>query len=948
MKDQNTLRWVLAAAIIAVIASFSMVSNAFVSYEWFLSQGAADVWWKTRLTQLAFYAIGAAAAYALYLANYLFGAFRIRTNFGGARFAPMLRWLYLGLPLFPALLIHGPSAAALWDEYVLFRHGGSFGVVDPILNRDASFYMFSVDFYTAVIDWIRVTFVFQMLYAGALYLIPLRGIDVSTNPGRVQKVTNLLVSHVALSAGFFILASAGNAYFGKFMLLFDGGSDKLAGAAYTDVNARMGALTVFFVLGILLAFTTAAAGFTRRWTPPAVAAGVWVLVYVVLLRVYPWVVQVISVRPNEMNAEKPFIEHSIRFTRIAYNLDRVNKRPFDPDGTVNAAALNRNPTIVKNIRLWDYRPVRATYRQLQEIKRYYEFHDVDIDRYVVNGEQRQVLISARELNQTKLPARAQSWIQAQLQYTHGFGVVASPTNRVTPAGLPELWVKDFPPQVLPGLPEIKRPGIYYGELTDQYAVVRTAMQEIDYPRGQDFAVTRYEGKGGVRLGTGLRKLLLSWPFDTWKLLVSKEVKEDSRLLYNRQIHRAVRLLAPFLQFDDDPYIVMGRDGHLYWMLDAYTTSDRFPYSQRFDREVFRRVSGAGKSNNFAPFANINYIRNSVKVVIDAYDGTIRFHIFDEKDPVLRAWRSFYPSLFRPLSEMQPFLLEHLRYPEMLFLLQAGIYSDYHMSNPQSFYNREDRWEIATEQYSGKTRKVEPYYTIIKLPGETRPEYILMLPLVPKGKQNLIAWMAARCDYGAGLLVSDPKEGGARPAPGKTKEASGSTAPHYGELMVLDFPRARQFYGPIQIESRIDQDADISPQLTLWNQEGSQVIRGNLLVIPIENSLLYFEPIYLQSRQSPFPELKRIVVADSNNVVMRETLEEALSALVSGSVAVGGRAVPGADASEKDKQQNTRELARSARNTLRRARKAAGEGRWTDYGRELERLDEILNRMGRGE
>ena len=940
MKDSPPLyRWALAALLLALLSAFTMVSGAFTSLEWFASHGAADVWWKTRLIQVAFYLIGTVTAYALYCANYLFGTLRIRGHFGGARFAPALRLLYLGIPLLPALLIHGPSAAALWDEYVLFQHGGPFGVTDPILNRDASFYMFSVDFYTALIDWLRVTFVFQMLYSGALYLIPLRGVDVAANPGRLQSVTNLLVSHVAISAGFFILATAANAYFGRFMLLYDGGSDKLAGAAFTDVNARMGAYTVFFVLGILLAFTTAAAGFTRRWTPPAVAAGVWVLVYVVLLRVYPGVVQAISVRPNEMNAEKPFIEHSIRFTRMAYNLDRVNKRPFDPAGTVQAAALNRNPTIVKNIRLWDYRPVRATYRQLQEIKRYYEFHDVDIDRYTVNGELRQVLISARELNQERLPARAKSWIQAQLQYTHGFGVVASPTNRVTPAGLPELWVKDFPPQVLPGLPEIKRPGIYYGELTDQYAVVRTGMEEIDYPRGQDFALTRYEGKGGVALGAGLRKLLLAWQFDTWKLLVSKEVKTDSRLLYNRQIHRAVRLLAPFLEFDDDPYIIMGKDGRLYWMMDAYTTSSKFPYSQRFDREVFSRVTGAGKSDNFSRFANINYIRNSVKVVIDAYDGTIRFYAFDKKDPVLGAWSSFYPKLFRPLSEMPTFLLEHLRYPEMLFLIQAGIYSDYHMTNPQAFYNREDRWELATEQYAGKTRKVEPYYTVIKLPGETKPEYILMLPLVPKGKQNLIAWMAARCDFGA--LPPDSTAAGKQPAPELVPT-------RYGELVVLDLPRARQFYGPIQIESRIDQDAEISPQLTLWNQEGSQVIRGNLLVIPIENSLLYFEPIYLQSRQSPFPELKRVVVADSNSVVMRETLEEALSALVSGSVSAGDGTRPGPMASEQEKQQNTRDLARDARNTLRRARKAAGEGRWSDYGKELERLDETLNRMGRGQ
>lgn len=924
-QSKRVLGWTVFGLAILILLTFSMISGAYTALQWFISQGYGDVWWKTRIAQVQFYFVGLSVSVLLYALNYWFGSARIRANFGGSRLSSQLRVLYLGAPLLPAVFVHGPSFAALWDEYVLFRHGGQFGLVDPILGVDASFYMFALDFYTALLNWFRVLFVFTALYSVALYLVPLQGVDLASNKRRFQEVLNLGVSQLSLSVALFILATAATSYFGRYALLYDGGSDKLAGAAYADVHARMGAYVVFAVLGVVLALTTAAAGFTRRWKAPAVAAGVWVVVYVVLLRIYPWAVQTISVSPNELSAETPFIEHSIKFTRVGYALDAVDKQPFDAHEVVNAAALNRNPTIVKNIRLWDYRPVRSTYKQLQEIKPYYEFADVDIDRYRVNGEIRQVLISARELNHNELPSRARSWIQSHLQYTHGYGVVVSPTNRVTPAGLPELWVKDFPPQIVDGMPKIKRPGIYYGELTNEYAVVGTATKEIDYPRDQDFAPTQYNGKGGVRLGTGLRRLLLAWQFDTWKLLVSDEVKPDSRILFNRQIHQAVRSIAPFLVFDQDPYIVIGDDGNQYWIMDAYTTSDRFPYSQRFDREVFSRVSGSGKQSNFTQFAGINYIRSSVKVVIDAYDGTIKFYRFDPKDPVLRAWSSFFPGIFQPMSAMPAFLKAHLRYPEMMFLLQAGIYSDYHMDHPQAFYNREDRWQIATEQYSGRTRKVEPYYTVIKLPGQTEPEYILMLPFVPKSKQNLIAWMAARCDF----------------VPGEGREE------RYGQLVVLDFPRARQFYGPIQIESRIDQDADISRDLTLWNQEGSQVIRGNLLVIPIENSLLYVEPVYLQSTQSPFPELKRVVVADSNSVVMRETLAEALSALTSGSVRVAGN-VSTSGAGSQGRDEALREIARGARNALNRARRAAGEGKWKDYGREMETLEGLLNRMSRSE
>ncbi len=923
---------VAVAGLFVAIVAFAIASGAFTTHAWFASQGAAEVWWKLRLFQWSLFGAGVLAALSLYGLNFAIASLRLRRHFPHQGLTPGQGRLLLGVGALLSVIWHGPSLVIFWEKFVLFQHGVSMGTADPILQRDASFYMFALPFWTDLVAWLRTLVFFQLLYALLLHVFLLSDWTRQTDSRQRAALLYLPISQAGLWGGLFLLSIAAGAYLARFTVLFEGGSDRLAGAAYTDVQARMGAYGVFAVLGGCLALATALAAFARRWIVPVSVAGVFVLLYVVLLGIYPWAVQGITVRPNELNAEKPYIEHNIRFTRLGYRLENVNKRSFDPEGTLRADVLARNPTIVQNIRLWDYRPIKATYRQLQEIKPYYEFFDVDIDRYRVNGELRQVLISARDLNHRALAGRVQSWIQTQLQYTHGYGVVMSPTNRVTGAGLPELWVKDFPPHVGPGLPELKRPGIYFGELTDQYAVVRTTMEEIDYPRDQDFAPTRYDGSGGVPLGSGLRKLLLAWQFDTWKLLVSREVTHESRLLYNRNIHRAVRLLAPFLRFDHDPYIVMARDGRLYWILDAYTVSSSFPYSRRFDAEVFGRVSGSGKNNDFKQLAGINYIRNSVKVVIDAYDGQVRFFRFDEQDPVLRSWTAFFPGLFRPLSEMPEFLLPHLRYPEMLFLVQAGIYSDYHMDNAHSFYNREDRWHVATEQYAGRTRRVEPYYTVIRLPGEKQAEYILMLPFVPAGKQNLIAWMAARCDFASPVSQSGRRPGG-------PPRVGGPDAGAYGEILVLDFPRSRQIYGPIQIESRIDQDAEISPQLTLWNQEGSQVIRGNLLVIPIENSLLYFEPLYLQSRQSPFPELKRVVVADSRSVVMRETLSEALSALVSGSTGGGGRHDLGGPT-------DTGVLARQAQIGWRRARRAAGEGRWVDYGRELERLEELLSRLGR--
>ena len=913
---------IIAIPLIIVIFSLNFISYNFTTYLWFESHNQTQVWWRTWIKQVQFYLLGSGISIIGYYISYYLGSRSLRKSLGGGSFPALTRILYLAVPIAFAFFIHGPAFSSIWPEYILASLSPDFGIKDPLFNRDASFFMFQLDWYSAILGWIKGYLVMLGLYSASLYLLPMHSINFETESERFKRILGMGLSHLAIILGLFVLILAFNTYVDKYSLVFEGGSNKFAGASYTDVHARQGAYTIFFYLGLLLSVLIIASSFIRSWKAPAMAAGAWLLVYIILLKIYPWAVQTISVNPNELTAETPYINSSIKYTRIGYGLDRVKKQQFNPRGSVSASDLKRNSTIVKNIRLWDYRPIRDTYKQLQEIKPYYEFRSVDIDRYVVNGELRQVLLSARELNYNELPTRARSWIQTHLQYTHGYGIVMSPSNRVTAEGQPELWIKDFPPKTYKGIPEIKTPGIYYGELSDEYVVVKTAMSEIDYPKEKDFAKTRYSGKGGVRLGSGLRKTLISMQFDTWKMLVSNEVKPDSKVLFNRQIHEAVRLLAPFLIFDRDPYIVVGENGRLYWLMDAYTVSDKFPYSRRFDGDVYKKVRGTSQNVSFRGLGNVNYIRNSVKIVIDAYDGTITMYRFDEKDPVIRAWSNFLPELFKPVSEMPEFLKSHLRYPEMLFLVQAGIYTNYHMDNPQAFFNGEDRWEIATELYSKRRQRVEPYYTVIKLPGEKKVEYILMLPFVPKSKRNLIAWMAARCDY---KPIKD-----------------GKSVNNYGQIILLDFPRTRQFYGPIQIESRIDQDPEISKDLTLWDQKGSQVIRGNLLVIPVENSLLYVEPVYLQSTQSPFPEFKRVVVADSHSVIMRESLNSALGALTNQSFSTTSSKKTDAVAGR-----SKTEVAREARSTLRRARQAAGAGKWREFGRAMEKLENLLNRLAKG-
>jgi uncharacterized membrane protein (UPF0182 family) len=619
---------------------------------------------------------------------------------------------------------------------------------------------------------------------------------------------------------------------------------------------------------------------------------VLVLVHAVGLNLYPSLIQRFHVVPNEVEAEKPFIERNIKSTRLAYGLDKVESKDFPAEEKLTAADLKRNESTIKNIRLWEHRPLLATYAQLQEIRTYYKFVDVDNDRYMINGTYRQTMLSARELSHQHLPSRI--WINEHLTYTHGYGLVFGPVNQVTPEGLPEFFVKDIPPVVTIESFKITRPEIYYGELANDYVFVKTTARELDYPAGDQNIYTSYEGRGGVPIDSFWRKLLFSAHQATLRIALSQDIVGQSRILLHRQIQERVKKIAPFITFDRDAYLVIAQGGRLFWIIDGYTISDRFPYSEPMRRR------------------GMNYIRNSLKAVVDAYNGTVNFYLSDPEDPIILTYGKIFPELAKPLDQMPEDLRAHIRYPQDLFTIQAHVYATYHMQDPQVFYNKEDLLSIPRRTVGGTEQEMEAYYTIMRLPGETKEEFVLLLPFTPNKRDNMRAWLAAR---------SDP--------------------PHYGKLIALDFPKAKLIYGPKQIEARIDQDAFISQQLSLWGQRGSQVIRGSLLAIPIETSLLYVQPLYLAAEKGSLPELKRVIVAFGNQIAMEETLEQSLQRIFGGKPSPQPMPQPAAatQASTAEK-----ELARQALAHFSRAQELLRQGDWAGYGDELKKVETLLREM----
>jgi uncharacterized protein len=661
----------------------------------------------------------------------------------------------------------------------------------------------------------------------------------------------------------------------------------------------LSALSVAALVGAALwiynAFSSSARG--------GIAAAVLYVAVLLIGNVYPSIIQRFVVAPNELGRESPQIRHNIEATLAAFGLEKVEERNLSGDRALTPGDIQENAATIRSIRLWDHEPLLDAFSQIQEIRTYYDFASVDNDRYVVNGEPQQMMLSPRELNSTSLPER--NWINEHLSYTHGYGVTLGPVNRVTTEGLPVLLVQDIPPKAAIPAFKLTRPEIYYGELTRGYVVVRTGAKEFDYPAGEENVYTTYEGKGGVPVHSLFRRLLFAFYFRDTNILLSPLLKSDSRFLYFRDIKTRVSRLAPFLELDQDPYVVIS-DGRLFWIQDAYTTSDRYPYSTP--------MRGIG-----------NYVRNSVKVVVDAYNGSTELYVSDPNDPIIRVYSAIFPGVFRQLSDMPAELRNHLRYPEDIFRVQSTIYSIYHMANPQVFYNKEDLWEIPALGSTGAEVPMSPYYTIMRLPQESKEEFILMLPFNPGRKDNLSAWMVARSD-----------------------------AASYGQLVVYRFPKQKLVYGPKQIVARINQDAEISRQISLWDQRGSQVIQGTLLVIPIEESLLYVRPLYLRAEAGRIPELKRVIVAYENKIAMEETLEASLARIFQTNVsptsppadltaAPGGK---GEAVRTPASVTTSADLLRQAKEAYDRAVQAQRQGDWAGYGTELKRLGAALEELNR--
>ena len=790
-------------------------------------------------------------------------------------------------------------AATQWESWLFFRHAAPFGIRDPILGRDIGFYVFRLPFLQLVQGLLMAAVVVAAVGAAAAYAAT----GMLALGGRGPYLGGSVQRHLTLLAAALFGVLAFGAWL-RIPALLTQSSGILHGASYADVHARMPSLRLLVAAAVGAAVLSVVAALRGRLRLLLAAAGL----YAAALfggEIYAALLQRFVVAPNEQVKETPYLLHNIEATRAAFALQDVAEREFSGDHALTGADIEANAATLKNVPLWDHRPLLDTFGQLQEIRTYYDFVSVDNDRYTIDGEYRQIMLSARELNSESLPNR--SWINERLTFTHGYGLTLGPVNQVTPEGLPVLFIKNIPPESTVDL-KVEEPSIYFGELSNDHVFVGTKTKEFHYSQGEDNVFTTYTGEGGVPLGGFLRKLLFSVRFRSLKTLLTDDLTAESRVVFHRRIAERVSRISPFLSYDPDPYLAIV-DGRLVWVQDAYTTSDRYPYSQ---------PSAGG----------LNYIRNSVKATVDAYHGRTTFYLVDPTDPVAATLARMFPGLLRPLAEMPEGLRARLRYPRTIFALQAAVFSTYHMRNPAVFYNKEDQWEVPALDAAGRTERMEPYYTIMRLPGEARPEFIAMLPFTPRQKDNLAAWMVARSD-----------------------------GEHYGRLAVFQFPKQKVVFGPRQVVSRINQDQVISPQITLWNQQGSEVIQGTLLVIPIEESLLYIRPLYLRSAGGRIPELKRVIVAYQNQIVMEPTLEAGIARIFRGTargpappapVPAGARPAPppATEAGPPATGASLEALSARAREHYQRALQAQREGDWARYGEEIRRLGEVLDQMGK--
>ncbi len=922
--SQRRRHFILFAVMLAVALFFGgRALSYYVDALWFGSLGYEAVFRKMLGLQWALFLVSALVTFAL-----LYGAFlSLRKAHGddlpGRRaiivngqpvslnIEPLLRPLGLLVSGLVAFLT-GSGVMSEWPAFARFLYAprDAAGVLDPIFGRSVNFYLLRLPALEMIADWL-VTVAFLIVGMAVLFLV----LTARTREPDARRLgyTPARWRGLAIALAFLLLMIAARLYLSRFEQLMEDHT-VFSGVTFVDAHVVLTGLlfTCFaLVLGAGIALYSAFKNSSPRWLVGAVLPGI---VCFFAVQVIAWFVSSFIVKPNELVKEQPYISHNIDFTRQAYGLDRITLRPFSAQTTVESADAAGNGATLQNIRLWDWHALQDTLRQIQEIRTYYDFPDIDIDRYQINGQEREVMLAARELSVDKLPESSQNWINEKLIYTHGYGITMNPVNGFTPEGLPTLMLSNMPVQSTVSSLNLTRPEIYFGELTDSDVYVKTRQKEFNYPQGQANSLTSYEGHGGIVLGSWLHRTLIALERgDLAKLPFSDDVNDESRLLMRRNIRERVSTIAPFLNFDSDPYVVVGDDGRLSWMIDAFTTSDSFPYSRHYPL-------GDGM---------INYARNSVKVVIDAYDGTTTFYVFDTEDPILASYRKTFPSLFKDASAMPSSLRKHVRYPDELLKLQAEAYGLYHMTDPEMFYNREDLWTLATEaavDENGErsTQPMQPNYVLMKLPGDPDVEFVNILPFTPSNRNNLIGWIAGRSD-----------------------------GVNYGKAVVYNFPKTRLVDGPLQVEARIDQNAQLSGQLTLWNQQGSHVRRGNLLVIPTGSALLYAESIYLQAERSPMPELRLVVLALQDRLAYGTTFEAAMNALFNGAVSSTTATVTPAESTQPAAPTASAPsapvldrtgLIHEAAQDLSDYQRLTAEGKLGDAGQKLEQLKRALDSL----
>lgn len=882
MNIRRSLQVTLAFAILVVLVLF-VAPSYIVEWLWLDGLSYKSVFWKALSLKAILF-----GSSLLFLLVYLGANYRVLTRLlaatgeNGDTPSPYYRlpdgarkFIVPGI-IFIALVI-ALGFSAQWTTFLQFIHAADYGASDPIFGRDLSFYLLQLPFIEMIQN--SLSGLFFLVTTGVVIVLSWSGhLSMKNNAFRFDKPS---LWPIGANAVLFLLTLAWGYFLDRYELLSSSGS-LVYGAGFTDIHARLPALWIMmFATLVLSGLTIFSIARDRLFLIPRGLIG-FAVIYIAAMWIAPPVVQQLVVNPNELEKEQPYLEHNISLTREAFDIDDVAEQSYPVEDNVSLSSIADNQETINNIRLWDPRLLIQTYRQIQEIRLYYQFYDVDVDRYEVDGEYRQVMLSARELAE-ELPERANTWVNRHLQYTHGYGLAMNLVAREGEEGTPELLIKDLPPVTSAGL-DVSEPAIYYGEHSSTYHIVNSKARELDYPSGDENVYTQYAEEGGIALSNFGRRLLFAWYFGDINILLSDYITPESRMQFWKQIQERITRIAPFLKLDSETYLVLS-EGSLYWVQDAYTVSNRFPYAEH---------SAEG----------LNYYRNSVKVIVNALTGAVDFYVVDDEDPVLNTYAEAFPDLFKPLETLSSTLKRHLRYPVDLFNVQVGMYNRYHMTDPQVFYNNEDLWTRPQEQYGGTAIPMEPYYILMPLGDSNDLQFLLMTPLTPENRDNMIAWIAAKSDY-----------------------------PGYGELVVYKLPKEKLIYGPNQVESKIDQDTEISQQLSLWDQRGSRVIRGNLIAVPIEQSFLYVEPVFLVAEETQIPQLRRVIVSYGERTIMQPTLDQALRVLFGDT-----ESPPGYEDLPPSRVSGDLQRARS---TMRQLKQSLQDGNYEALGRSLRELEETL-------